>query len=64
MAPLNVHIAKAIHGELVELSEEQIKNALSRLNVICVQDETLISKIIEKLCDENTFNSESFLKEL
>ena len=46
---LNFHITKKFAGKLVELSKEQIKEALQILNVVCVEDKDLLSKILNEI---------------
>ncbi|WOE68899.1 DEAD/DEAH box helicase family protein [Hydrogenimonas thermophila] len=46
---LNFHITKKFGNKLVELSEEQIQEALKILNLICVSDDHLIEQIIEEI---------------
>lgn len=59
---LNFHITKKFSGKLSELSTEQIKEALEILNVLCVNDNDLISKILEEILKNDVEQILGFVK--
>ncbi|MCG3705776.1 DEAD/DEAH box helicase family protein [Aliarcobacter butzleri] len=59
---LNFHITKKFSGKLVELSKEQIKEALQILNVVCVEDKDLLSKILNEILKNDVEQILEFVK--
>ena len=59
---LNFHITKKFAGKLVELSKEQIEEALQILNVICVEDKDLLSKILNEILKNDVEQILEFVK--
>lgn len=59
---LNFHITKKFSGKLSELSPEQIKEALGILNVVSVEDENLIPKILKEIQKDDVEQISEFVK--